>query len=70
MTVPTFRMYDPEGKWFAEGHGVEPDMEVLEDHTALAKGQDPQLAKAIQHVLQEIKKRGPLHPKDPAKETR
>ena len=70
VTVPTFRMYDPEGKWFAEGHGVEPDMEVLEDHTALAKGQDPQLAKAIQHVLQEIKKRGPLHPKDPAKETR
>ncbi|MBE3034004.1 MAG: PD40 domain-containing protein, partial [Actinobacteria bacterium] len=23
VTVPTFRMYDPKGAWFAEGHGVE-----------------------------------------------
>ena len=26
VTVPTFRMYDVRGKWFAEGHGVEPDI--------------------------------------------
>ena len=28
VTVPTFRMYDPKGAWFAEGHGVEPDIVV------------------------------------------
>ena len=26
VTVPTFRMYDPKGRWFAEGHGVDPDI--------------------------------------------
>src|SRR5260221_2578522 len=26
VTVPTFRMYDPEGEWVAEGHDVHPDM--------------------------------------------
>ena len=24
VTVPTFRMYDPDGTWFKEGHGVDP----------------------------------------------
>ena len=23
VTVPTFRMYDVRGRWFAEGHGVD-----------------------------------------------
>ena len=48
MTVPTFRMYDPKGEWFAEGHGVEPDIAVEEDPAQLAKGIDPQLERAIQ----------------------
>ena len=26
VTVPTFRMFSPQGQWFAEGHGVEPDI--------------------------------------------
>ena len=51
VTVPTFRMYDPKGQWFAEGHGVDPDIVVEEDPTALAKGRDPQLDRAIQEVL-------------------
>jgi tricorn protease len=50
VTVPTFRMYDPKGTWFAEGHGVDPDIEVPEDPTALAKGSDPQLERAIAEV--------------------
>jgi len=56
VTVPTFRMYDPDGKWFKEGHGVDPDIEVNEDPTSLAKGSDTQLEKAIEVVLQSIKK--------------
>jgi tricorn protease len=50
VTVPTFRMYDPKGQWFAEGHGVEPDIQVEENPTDLAKGTDPQLARAIKEV--------------------
>jgi len=30
FTVPTFRMYDVRGKWFAEGVGVEPDVATTE----------------------------------------
>lgn len=51
VTVPTFRMFDPDGTWFREGYGVDPDIEVPEDPTQLAKGTDPQLEKAIEEVL-------------------
>ncbi len=54
VTVPTFRMYDPDGEWFAEGHGVEPDIEVPEDPTALARGEDPQLERAIEWVMGQL----------------
>ncbi len=51
VTVPTFRMYDPDGKWFREGHGVDPDIEVKEDPAQLAKGIDTQLERGIQEVM-------------------
>ncbi|MBD3627033.1 S41 family peptidase [Cyclobacterium sp.] len=51
VTVPTFRMYDPDGQWFREGYGVDPDIKVPEDPTQLAQGTDPQLEKAIEEVL-------------------
>ena len=54
VTVPTFRMYDPKGAWFAEGHGVDPDIAVTEDPTALAKGTDPQLERAIKEVMTRV----------------
>jgi tricorn protease len=50
VTVPTFRMYDPDGDWFREGHGVDPDIEVPEDAAALAKGRDAQLERAIEEI--------------------
>jgi tricorn protease len=68
--VPTFRQYDPRGKWFAEGHGVDPDIEVPDDEGQLAKGTDPQLERAIQEVLKAIQAAGPLAPKRPAYENR
>ena len=70
VTVPTFRQYDPRGKWFAEGHGVDPDIEVPDDEGQLAKGTDPQLERAIQEVLKAIQAAGPLAPKRPPYENR
>ena len=70
VTVPTFRMYDPDGKWFKEGHGVEPDIEVLDDPAQLAKGVDPQLERAIQESLKLLEKNPPVSPKPPAYEKR
>ncbi len=69
VTVPTFRMYDPKGTWFAEGHGVEPDIEVIDDPSQLAKGTDPQLARAIKEVQDRIAKM-PTTPARPAPEKR
>jgi tricorn protease len=56
VTVPTFRMFDPHGEWFAEGHGVEPDIKVDEDPAQLSKGTDPQLQRAIQEVMKRMEK--------------
>ncbi len=69
VTVPTFRMYDPQGTWFAEGHGVEPDIEVVDDPSQLANGTDPQLARAIKEVQAGIAKM-PKVPTRPAPERR
>jgi tricorn protease len=70
VTVPTFRMYDPDGAWFKEGHGVDPDIEVIDDPAQLAKGVDPQLERAIQEALRLLKENPPVKPKQPAYEKR
>ena len=48
-------MYDVRGNWFAEGHGVEPDIKVDENPTELAKGVDPQLERAITEAMTRLK---------------
>lgn len=70
ITVPTFRMYDPDGKWFKEGHGVDPDIDVPEDPGKLAKGIDVQLEKGIETVMQLLKENPPVNPKQPPYEKR
>lgn len=70
VTVPTFRMYNPDGTWFKEGHGVDPDIEVPEDPEQLAKGVDPQLEKAIQEVMRLHDAMPVMKPKPPAYEKR
>jgi tricorn protease len=55
ITVPTFRMYNPDGTWFKEGHGVDPDIAVPEDPGQLARGTDVQLERAIQEVVKQLK---------------
>ena len=70
VTVPTFRMYNPDGTWFKEGHGVDPDIEVTEDYAALTKGTDNQLERGVQEVLKQIQAKGSPIPKRPAYEKR
>jgi tricorn protease len=65
VTVPTFRMYDPKGQWFAEGHGVEPDIRVDENPTELAKGRDGQLERAIDEVMRRVEQLPPAPPHPP-----
>ncbi len=70
ITVPTFRMYNPDGTWFREGYGVEPDIRVDEDLSAMAKGTDPQLERAITEIKNSIKTKGFTRPNVPAYEKR
>jgi tricorn protease len=57
VTVPTFGFYETDGTWGVEGHGVDPDVEVIDDPALMKDGADPQLAKAIELVLEAIRTR-------------
>ena len=70
VTVPTFRMYNPDSTWFAEGHGVEPDIRIPEDPTALAKGKDDQLEAAIDYIMTQIRENPTAIPAPPKVEKR
>ncbi|HPG10703.1 MAG TPA: PDZ domain-containing protein [Chitinophagaceae bacterium] len=70
ITAPTFRMYNPDGTWFKEGHGVEPDIAVPEDLGMMAKGIDPQLQKAIAEIKQLLKTKEYKKPPRPSQEKR
>ncbi len=70
ITAPSFRMYNPDGTWFKEGHGVDPDIDVSEDLTAMAKGTDPQLEKAIAEIKDLVRKKGFTRPQKPVVENR
>ena len=52
--VPTFGFYETDGTWGIEGHGVDPDVEVVADPALMMDGGDPQLEKAVELVLEEI----------------
>lgn len=56
LTKPEFAHYDAEGKkWIIEGHGVDPDIVIDNDPAKEYSGEDQQLNKAIELILQEMK---------------
>jgi tricorn protease len=59
VTSPHFGFYSPEGKWEIENHGVAPDIEVDMDPKLWRQGQDPQLEKAVEVVMEALKKDPP-----------
>jgi len=63
--VPTFGFYEKDGTWGVEGHGVDPDIEVIDDPAKMMDGGDPQLETAIAHMLDELAKHPYSAPKRP-----
>ena len=56
LTAPQFGLYDPaNGKWIAENHGIDPDIEVDLRPDLVAKGRDPQLERAVEVLLAKLK---------------
>jgi tricorn protease len=70
VSAPGFRLYRNDGVWFAEGHGVDPDIEVLEDVTALAQGRDPQIERGVEELLKALRDDRIVAPQTPAPENR
>jgi len=56
VSVPTFGFFEKDGTWGVEGHGTEPDIEVVDDPSLMTGGGDPQLDAAIAHMLAEIER--------------
>lgn len=65
VTVPTFGIYDTAGEWIIESHGVDPDIEVVDDPGEMARGGDPQLERAIFEVMKSIRQNPPVQVKKP-----
>jgi tricorn protease len=54
--APQSGFWNPNGTWDVENHGVDPDIEVEMDPAAWRAGQDPQLEKSVQVVLELLEK--------------
>jgi tricorn protease len=65
VTAPHFAFFNTDGQWDVENHGVQPDYEIEMDPHAWREGHDPQLEKAVQLVMEELKKNPPPVPKRP-----
>jgi tricorn protease len=66
VTAPDWAFFNTEGRWEVENHGVDPDIEVELDPYLVRQGGDPQLEKAVQVLLEELKKNPPPKPNRPA----
>jgi len=60
VAAPSSGIYNPlTGEWEVENIGVPPDIEVEQDPALVRKGRDPQLEKAVEVALEELKKNPP-----------
>ncbi|NJN64066.1 MAG: peptidase S41 [Acidobacteria bacterium] len=66
ITAPSFAFYEKDGTWGIEGHGVDPDLEVIDDPAQMQGGADPQLDAAIAELLRELERNPPRIPARPA----
>jgi tricorn protease len=56
ITAPNLAIWTPEEGWVVENEGVPPDIDVEQTPADVIAGRDPQLEKAIEVVMTELKK--------------
>ncbi len=59
ITAPNLAIWTPDEGWVVENNGVPPDIEVEQTPADVIAGRDPQLEKAIEVVMAELKKSPP-----------
>jgi tricorn protease len=65
VTAPNLAIWSPDKGWVVENEGVPPDIEVEQTPADVINGKDPQLEKAIQIALDDLKKNPQSKPKRP-----
>jgi tricorn protease len=66
VTAPHFAFWSPDGKWDVENYGTPADIDVDLDPKAWREGRDTQLEKAVEVVMDLLKKNPPpVHQKPP-----
>ena len=66
VTSPNGAVYGLNGEWEVENEGVAPDIEVEFDPATWRAGRDPQLEKAVEWLLEEVRKNPQPEYKRPA----
>jgi tricorn protease len=66
VMAPSFAIWNPNGTFDVENHGIAPDIEVPLDPAVVREGRDPQLEKAVEVVMEELKTNPPAILKRPA----
>jgi tricorn protease len=66
ITAPNLAIWTAEEGWIVENEGVAPDIEVEQTPSDVIAGRDPQLEKAIEVVMAELKKNPVKKPVRPA----
>ncbi len=66
VTAPNLAIWSPDKGWVVENEGVPPDIEVEQTPADVIAGRDPQLERAIQIALEELKKTPPAKTTRPA----
>jgi tricorn protease len=55
VTAPRLAISNLTGNWEVEGHGIPPDIEVIQDPKLVREGHDPQLERAVAEAMQQLK---------------
>jgi tricorn protease len=59
ILAATFRFMGTDGRWAVENEGVAPDIEVVDRPDLVAAGRDPSLEKAVEVLLEELRRKPP-----------
>ena len=55
MVAPRGGFYDIDGNWAVEGEGIAPDIEVIQHPKLVLEGKDPQLERAVEEAMNQLK---------------
>lgn len=65
VSVPNYGAWRPKEGWIIEKDGVSPDIDVPSDPNAFVEGRDPQIERAVEHLLETLRRNPVVRPSPP-----